>query len=337
MTAQPPAVYIFHGDDDFAITEEISKMRARLGDATTADMNTTQLEGRSLDLDELVRAARAMPFMATRRLVIITDPLPGLKSQSARERFKKELEQVPASTAVVIWISKPLQDERDKRNNKLHWLQKWAQGQNGHVFLREYFIPHGPEMVRWVQGKAKELQGEFSREAADQLAALTGGDPRIAVQEIEKLLAYVNYNRPVEIDDVQRLTPDSTQLEDFALVNAIRDNDQHKALAVLRKMLETDEPLQIFGSITYQFRLLLLARTIIAEGHHEQGVVEQLSSQMNVHPYPARLAAQQARQFSLLSLENIYRSLLHLDEAIKTGQMEGDVALDLLITNLTVR
>ena len=335
MSATRPSVYLLHGDDEFALAQEIAKMRELLGDPTTADMNTTHLDGRSLDLDELVRAVRAMPFLADRRLVILSDPLAGMKSPKTRERFKKELASVPESTALVLLFTKPLQSERDKKANKLHWLQKWAGEQAEGVFMREYSIPRGPQMARWIQSQAKDLNGDFSREAADQLAVLAGGNPRVAKQEIEKLLAYVNYQRTVEIDDVQRLTPDSTQLEDFALVNALRDGNQRVALATLQKMLETDEPLQIFGSITYQFRLLLLARSAIADGHHEQGVVEQLSSHLKIHPYPARLAAQQARQFSLAALENIYRSLLNLDEAIKTGQMEGDVALDILVTSLT--
>ena len=331
MTEQRPSIYLFHGDDEFAMNQEIAKMQSRLGDAATADMNTTHLDGPSLDIAELVQATRAMPFLAERRLVILTDPLGGLASTKVRERFKKELEQIPETTALVLVINRSLQG----RNNQPHWLQRFLQEQSGRAYQREYSLPRGPQFARWIQSKAKEFGGEFTYQAADQLAALVGGDPRLAVQEIEKLLAYVNYSRPVEVDAVQYLTPDSARIEDFALVNALRDGDQRRALGVLHKMLETDDPLQIFGSITYQFRLLLLARTALDEGHPEQGVVDQLTSQMKVHPYPARLAAQQARQFKLSTLENIYRHLLDLDVAIKTGQIEGAVALDLLVTNLT--
>ena len=69
MSATRPSVYLLHGDDEFALTQEITKMREHLGDPTTADMNTTYLDGRSLDLDELTRSVRAMPFLAERRLV----------------------------------------------------------------------------------------------------------------------------------------------------------------------------------------------------------------------------------------------------------------------------
>jgi DNA polymerase-3 subunit delta len=333
MVEQRPSIYLFHGDDEFAINQELAKMQSRLGDATTAEMNTTHLDGRSLNLDELVRAARSMPFIAERRLVILTDPLGGLKSQKDRERFKKELTQIPETTALVLVINRSLQG----KNGQPHWLQKYLQEQAGRAYQREYALPRGPQMARWIQSKAKERGGEIAYQAADRLSALVGGDPRLAAQEVEKLLAFVNYSRPVEVDDVQYLTPDSAQLEDFALVNALRDGDQRQALGVLHKMLETDDPLQIFGSITYQFRLLLLARTAMDEGLLEQKVVDQLTKHLGVHPYPARLAAQQARQFSLTSLENIYRSLLNFDIAIKSGQVEGDVALDLFITNLTTR
>jgi hypothetical protein len=44
----------------------------------------------------------------------------------------------------------------------------------------------------------------------------------------------------------------------------------------------------------------------------------------------------QTRNFSTQALERIYHRLLETDEAIKTGQMEGDVALDMLVTALTL-
>ena len=94
MTEQRPSLYLFHGDDEFAINQELTKMRSRLGDETTADMNTTHIDGRSFNLDELIGATRAMPFLAERRLVVLIDPLGGLKSTQDRERFKAELEQI---------------------------------------------------------------------------------------------------------------------------------------------------------------------------------------------------------------------------------------------------
>ena len=67
MTDRKPVVYIFHGDDEFAIGQALADIVSQMGDPTTAAMNTTTLDDRNLNLDELIQATRAMPFLTERR------------------------------------------------------------------------------------------------------------------------------------------------------------------------------------------------------------------------------------------------------------------------------
>ena len=136
MTDHKPVVYIFHGDDEFAIRQALIEIESQMGDSPTAAMNTTTLDGRNLNLDELIQATHAMPFLAERRLVVLTDPLGSLKSSTDRDKFKSILENTPATTALVIQISKPLVDPRNRRKGQTHWLEKWRDTQEGRVYLR---------------------------------------------------------------------------------------------------------------------------------------------------------------------------------------------------------
>ena len=99
MGETAPVVYLLHGEDEFAIAQFVSEMEARLGDPATAAMNITRLDGRSYNPDELLTVASAMPFLAARRLVVLTNPLARLNSPSARQKFIKKLEAIPPSTA----------------------------------------------------------------------------------------------------------------------------------------------------------------------------------------------------------------------------------------------
>ena len=56
---------------------------------------------------------------------------------------------------------------------------------------------------------------------------------------------------------------------------------------------------------------------------------------LKLHEYRARLALEHARRYTLPQLEAIYHRLLDVDTAIKTGQMPGDLALELLVVELT--
>ena len=331
MAEKNPVVYLLHGEDEFAISECISGLMEKLGDKTMAEMNTTRLEGRSCSLEELVGAVSAMPFLVSRRLVILTHPLAYSKPPEVQKRFKEILNKVPDTAALVLVEEHVLTSERDKERNQLHWLEKWAVEAKGHAFLRAFPIPAGANLISWIQKRAREAGGQIVPQAAEVLAELVGPEPRLLELELEKLLAYVNYARPVEVDDVQYLTPSIAKVQDFALVNALRAHDSREALSILHRELEEKDAIPIFQGIVYQFRQLLLAREVLDEGGLDDDVVRQLG----IHPYAARLAAEHARRFNLSDLEMIYHRLLEIDEAMKTGGMEGELALDVLVTELS--
>ena len=331
MTESKPVVYIFHGDDEFATGQALGGIESQMGDPATAEMNTSHLDGRSLNLDELVQATRSMPFLAERRLVVLMDPLGSLKSSKDRDKFKTILENVPATTALVIQISKPLVDARGRRSGKKHWLENWAQTQDGKVFIREFSLPKGPKMANWIRSQAKESGGDFSHPAAALLGTYVGDDPRLAAQEIEKLLAYVNYQRAVEPDDVEYLVAYAGETSVFDMVDALGTRNGREAQRLLHRLLEQDEPLRLFGMVVRQFRLLLLTRELLDAGYRETEIASAIKSP----PFVVRKLTGQVRNFSLTQLEIIYHKLLEIDEAIKTGQTEGDVALDTLVAALS--
>jgi DNA polymerase-3 subunit delta len=80
-----------------------------------------------------------------------------------------------------------------------------------------------------------------------------------------------------------------------------------------------------------QFRLLLLAREVLDSNGNQKDVEKALG----VHPFVAEKTTRQARSFTLPLLERIYHRLLEIDEGAKTGQVALDLALDMLVVELT--
>ena len=330
--ADKPVVYLLHGDDEYAIAKFIANMEAKMGDPSTAGMNTTHFKAGTPSLDELASVAQSMPFLSQRRLVVLHDPLANMQSAKVRDRFKSLLENIPATTALVLVINRPLVSARDKRQGMLHWLQKWGIEHSGLVYEKELLLARGPELVRWIQKQAREEGGEITPDGAAVLASLVDDDPRLATQEISKLLAFVNYCRPVEPDDVEYLVASVGGGDVFAMVDALGNQNGQQALRMLHKLLANDDPLRLYGMVIRQFRLMLLTRELVDAGYRENEIARELKT----YPFVVRKLIPQARNFSMETLEDIYRRLLDIDEAIKTGQIEGDIALDTLVTTLTV-
>jgi DNA polymerase III subunit delta len=333
VSEESPEIYIFDGDDEYAINESIASLRSRLGDATIADMNTTRLDARITTLNQLKDAAAAIPFLAAKRLVILTHPTDHIKDKDSQEEFLNYLRSEKPTTKLVLVEYAFLTGEKDRKDNKLNWLEQWAMSpqQAKRVYLRHHAQPSGGQMVRWIQDHVKAQGGQISSQAAVALANQIGDDTRLATQEITKLLTYVNFSRPLDIDDVEHLTPLTAKIGDFELVNAIRDRDQRKAQALLHRSIQDDDPLRILQSIVYQIRVLLLAREII----DEHATINDFPKSLKIGYYPAKLALESAPRFTMKFLEMIYHRLLETDQAIKTGQIEPDLALELLVIELT--
>jgi DNA polymerase-3 subunit delta len=329
-----PEIYLLDGDDEFAINESITKIISRLGDASIAEMNTTRLDGRSFSLPQLKDAVATVPFLASKRLVILSHPTSRLKDKPEQQEFINYLSSIKPTSKLVLVEYDFLTSEREKKDGRLNWLEKWAVSpeQSKRVFIRHHPQPSGGLMVRWIQDHVKGLGGQITPQAAVLLANQIGDDSRLASQEITKLLTYVNFARPVDIDDVEHLTPLTAKIGDFELVNALRDKNQQKAQALLHRSLQEDDPIRILQSIVYQIRVLIIAREIL----DEHGTINDFPKSLKISYYPAKLALESATHYSTKFLETIYHRLLELDQAIKTGQMDADLALELLVIELTI-
>lgn len=334
MAEEGPEIYLFDGDDELAINESIEKIRTRLGDANIADMNTTRLDGNSFSLSQLIDAVATVPFLAPKRLVILSNPTARLKDKTEQAEFITYLNAEKPTAKLILAEYDFLTSERDRKDNRLNWLENWAISpqQSKRVYVRHHPLPSGAAMVRWIRECVKSMGGQITAQAAVALANHIGDDTRLARQELTKLLTYVNFNRPVDLDDVEHLTPLTAKIGDFDLVNAIRDRDQRKAQALLHRSLQENDALQILGSIVYQIRMLVMAREII----DEHGTAADFPKSLKIHPYPARLALDSASRYTTDFLQLIYHRLLSLDEAIKTGQMEAELALEMLVVELTI-
>ena len=342
MSDPSPVVYLLHGDDEYNIAQEVAKLEAKLGDDALREANTTSLDGRSFNLDDLVPVVSPMPFMTERRLVILSHPLARLESKEKKARFfnKQKLtkdrekiienfEKVPLTTALVLVEHKLLTSDWEREKGNLHWLERWAGSNQERVYVKAF--PLG-NMEDWIKNRAAQEGGQFTHEAAKRLAELVGDNTRLADQETRKLLDYADYKRPVGVEDVDLLTPDSSQADIFAMVDAFGMRDGKKASLLLQRLLEQQEHGYIFAMVIRQFRLLLLVREILDGGGEE--IAAKLRF-LGVKKWMSRKLIPQAKRFSLPVLEEIFHRLLNLDEDVKSGLIPVDLALQIFVSELT--
>ncbi len=267
MSGLKPSVYLFYGDDELAIREAVADMKRRMGDSATADLDYTRFDPRSHSLAELAQVCASVPFLASRRLVVVEDASRLASTAEARAQLDLLLSSLTEATALVLIDETDLTrrkalTEYRERSHLFHWAQKHPQMSLAQLFLRR----RGREFVAWLIQRCQAIGGEIDPQAAQRLASYVLDDPDRADQELHKLLDYVDRARPIHSEDVELLTPLTSQSDVFALVDALGNREANQALAHLHRLLADEDPLFALAMIVRQFRLILQAREAIDTG-----------------------------------------------------------------------
>ena len=326
-------LFFLYGNDEFSIARRLKEFEFEFPDRTSAEMNTARLDARSLADEELNNAVNAMPFLAASRLVMLANPSAKYSTPAARKKFEEFLSNTPETARVVVYEPVETKTYKDKtkeeRDDEKHWLVKWAR--KAAIGLERHALPAEWQMTGWITAETKRQGGQIAPPAAAKLAEMAGVETRRASQEIAKLLAYVNWARPVSAADVEAVSIVSAQESVFDFVDALAAGNGRAAQRLLHRLLEDEDPFSLWGMVVRQFRLLLQAREIL-DAH---GNKDQVASALGVHPFVAEKTADQARRFSLPALERIHHRLLEIDEGVKTSQMTLDLAMDSLVVEMT--
>ncbi len=325
--------------DDFFGHERLAQIRDGCGEPDLVALNTTQLDGQRLNLDDLAMAVGALPFLAEKRLVIVrrllgqyeAKPADGTGERRRNSRNDRAqalvelLARVPPTTELVL--VEPA-DSLVRPGNPVYQAIVRLGGQ---VLESRKLRPE--EVVEWIGRRVRGKGGRIRPDAAIALAGAAGEDLQRLDAELDKLLTYVG-DAEVTVGDVRLLVSEARDDNIFHLVDAIGRRDRRQALRLLRELLGSGAAVPyVLTMIARQFRLLLLTREALASTSDQQ----QIASQLRLGPWQVRNFVDQARRFSVGDLETAYQRLLATDQAIKTGRLEGDLALDLLVAELTGR
>src|SRR5262245_9715437 len=116
-------VYLLLNCDEYLAAERLAALKAALGDAEMADLNTTSLEGERVRAADLLAQAGMMPFLAERRLLVVNRYLDQLDKRMAASKSPESagygeaaqlLEELPhiPDTCDLIFIDSSIDKRR---------------------------------------------------------------------------------------------------------------------------------------------------------------------------------------------------------------------------------
>ncbi len=324
-------LYILFGEDDFSLHQALDEIKNGLDDREMLASNTTVLDGSQLSLNQLMNTCDALPFLAQKRLVIVEGLLARFDQKGRRRKARiPQLDEewrglgsyLPGMSPSTVLI---LIDGGVGKGNPLF------RELSPEATVKEFPSPRGTRLNGWIWERVKKGGGSISPSAVQLLADLIGGNLWVMDSEIEKLLLYAR-GRRVEERDVRSVVSYARESNIFAMIDAIMERKTSVATTLLHRLLNEGAaaPYLLF-MITRQFRMLVQTKELASQ---RLPSIEVQKRSGLTSEYAFRKTMEQAKGFSMKQLEEVYRRLLDTDVSIKTGRQRGELALDLLITEL---
>ena len=269
------------------------------------DLAVERIDGETADLARIVEAVTSLPFLASKKLVVLRAP-------SAQKQFVEQLEAILSSVAETtdVIIVEP---KLDKRSAYYKFLKKSTD-------LTEYAELDSNGLAAWLQRLAKEEGGAISSNDARYLIDRVGLNQQILFNEIKKLLIYAP---TVSRDAIDALTEAEPQSTIFQLLEAAFAGNAQRALDLYQEQraLKVEAP-QIIAMLAWQLHILAIIK---AAGNRSPA---DIAKEAKLSPYVVQKSHNIARYLSLADLKQLIDNLLSIDLKSKRTKLDIDEALD---------
>ncbi|MBE9053953.1 DNA polymerase III subunit delta [Nostocales cyanobacterium LEGE 11386] len=312
-------VYVYWGEDDFAMEKAVAVLRDRVLDPLWTSFNYTSLPPDQHDAAIAgLNQAMTPAFGAGGRLVwLVNTTLCQNCPENVLDELTRTLPVIPENSFLLL-TSRNKPDERLK-STKL--LKKLANE------FREFPLipPWKTELlVQSVNQVAQTVGVKLTPQTAELIAEAVGNDTRLLYNEIEKLRLYSSDSRKsLDVDTVTQLVRNTTQ-NSLQLAAAIRMGDTAKALTILAGLINAAEPgLRIVATLIGQFRTWLLVRMAMESGERNPQAIAQAAEVTN--PKRIYFLQQEVKSLSVQQLISCLPLLLKLEVSLKQGSEEISV------------
>ncbi|GEM_PF-462905 len=313
-----------------------------------------RVDGRAQSLPHIINEMLTPTlFSAGKQLVVIDDPSfllaprGGKKKKAAAEEDGAEEEEgakaasseekKQAEAFEAFWKTESAKAEPENiivfLVEKVDKRKKFYRQQKEKMSITDCSPLKGKTLRKWVSDNVKKYGKTIPAPALEKFIWLTDGDMWRLEKEIAKICTYLQDDEEVVTEEVvEKLVYGGPQGDIFKLVDALGEGNFARAYRYLWDLFALrTEPVFILYMITRQFRLILQALDLKKQGYS----ASQAPSKLGVQPFVAQKIYGQAGRYTRGELRGIYQLLQETDLNIKKGNMEGQVALEVLLGRIS--
>ena len=343
-------LYVLCGDDEYFRNFYKNKLKKALEVEENA-MNYSEFNGKGVDENAIMDAARTVPFFAERRVVLVNDSdlFKGSKKASEDEETEdgasNETETAPVKVAadnLVAFLSEIpdttvlifCETNVDRRTALFK-----AAAKNGYIatFDKIKENEQGFEKVKWYIGQKLQRENKnMTREALRIFQERTGTDLRVVLTELEKLINYTMGREVITEEDVKLLTPERIEDKIFEMIECLTKYQQKRALDLYYDLVKKkEEPVKVLLMIEKYYHQLYVVKSLSEASVPWKEILEK--AEVAVLDYLYKKYTSIAAKYTYDDLKRAMEMCIDYDKAYRSGKMKGNVAVEMVIVAMSTR
>lgn len=309
------AVVLLHGEERFLVDE---RSRALLADWTrdlVSDFGLETLDGQSLSPARLQDAVLQAPFVDPHRVVHVR-MLPANRAEGQAAA----LAEIPATTRLLITVS-----GRIGSTNK---LTKAVTATGGVV--EELSHLKGRSLGDWAARRAQE---RYNLPASIAAQVVRASPPELSIidSELNKIAAYKAGGAQLDAQAISALLAGGREDEIFRLTDNLVPAPTPQALEIARNL--TGNGLQP-TSVAYRMARHI-ALVLEVKARQERGeTLHAIQDDLPEHNFVVQKAYDAAQKTTADRLERALGAIRDYEWEVKSGQIDAELGLDVLLTRL---
>jgi DNA polymerase-3 subunit delta len=315
---EPGPLYFVHGRERYLVDRAVELLRTRVLDPRTRDFNYELFYGKEAGAARIAQAARTLPMMAKRRLVLVRD---------ADEMKGDEL------GALIPYVSDPAPETclvfvAEKADQRLKFFTAFKK----HGVLIKLDPLYERQLPDFVRGEAKARGVTLAPDAVTMMVDEIGAELGQLADAVERLAIYVGERKQVTAEDVDKVVATTRQRNVFELANAVGAGDRAHALAVLSSMLSARESgVRIVAMLARHLRQLWITSELLERTRDKF----EIAGALGIPPFFADDIIKQARTIDASRAKRMHAALFKADKDLKSSRLEDARLLEGLILELT--
>jgi DNA polymerase-3 subunit delta len=307
-------VLLLHGEERYLIDERAKTTLDAWRTELVSDFGQDTLEGQGLHPGRLQDSILQSPFLDPYRVVYVR-----MVPHGRADSLAPALSQIPSTTRLLLTVA--------GRVGGAGKLQKAVIAAGGTV--EEMQPLKGRNLSEWAARRA--IEHGLTPAIAAQVVRVTPPDLSVVDSELSKLAAYKASGAKLTPEVISELLAGGREDEIFKLTDNLLPRPTPEALKIARGLARGGmQPTSVAYRMARHVALVLEVRARQERGES----LSQVQNNMSEHRFVLQKAYDAAKEADPVRLEAALRAIRDYEWEVKSGQVDAELGLDVLLARL---